>query len=106
MPCNIPCSMLFRAHHDAASTCYMWPAPILTSNPCISGNPMPAMMSLLLLHPRSAYPTFGSLADHFYLQYCFNDLEANSDVVSCHSPSAYVGSFHSSDILSHVHTVP
>jgi hypothetical protein len=37
-------------------------------------NPHVVMMSLLLPHPRSAYPTFGSLADHFYLQYCFSDL--------------------------------
>jgi hypothetical protein len=66
---------------------------------------MPAMMSLLLPHSRSAYPTFGSLADHFYLQYCFNDLEADSDVVSCYSTSACVGSFHSFDILSNVHTI-
>jgi hypothetical protein len=32
-------------------------------------------------------------------------LEADSDVVFCGSTSAYVGSFHSSDILSHVHTI-
>jgi hypothetical protein len=84
---------------------HVGPAPILTSNPCIPGNPMLAMMSLLLPHLRSAYPTFGSLTDHFYLQYCFDDLEADSDVVSCHSTSACIGSFHSSDILSHVHTI-
>jgi hypothetical protein len=47
----------------------------------------------------------GHLQTTFYLQYCFSDLEADSDVVSCRSTSACVGSFHSSDILSHVHTI-
>lgn len=105
MPCNIPCSMLFRAHHDAASTCYMWPAPIFTSNLCISGNPMPAMMSLLPPIHDPHIQLLGHLQTTFYLQHCFNDLEADSDVVSCCSTSACVGSFHSSDILSHVHTI-
>ena len=107
MPCNIPCSNAFPRHHDArlhmgkCGLCQSLPQKHAPSGiPCrddVVATP----------HPRSACPTFRSTCRlHFYLQLqLLMTWEADSDVVFCGSTSACVGSFHSFDILSHVHMI-
>jgi hypothetical protein len=94
----------FSGHtHDAASTWQMWPC----ANPYLKNMHLreshAAMMSLLLPIHDPHIQLLGQLVD--YASTCIYSLEADPDVVSCGSTFACVGSFHSSDILSHVHTI-